>query len=671
MLRDLREVEVGRLSISGAMSPSHFVSPIQTTINRLTASIEGAVWILDSGATKHVSGNRSLFTNFNPENSQSVQTASGEILPIGGTGDVVISLSNQSTLTLTDVLYVPGLTVNLVSTPRLWHKGIAVGFPPGKPAILEYGSQFIAHADNVEDQFLLRNEDVLAMHSNDAPPCFKVSKKTTDIEIWHRRLVYLGYRNVVANAKKVAGMEGVHGPFPEELCEPCLKGKQQSEPTRHPMSKATEFLNEIHVDIGGPLPLTFRGHRFFLLIKDDASGMFFVYVLKTKGEIFARLKEFRTWIEAQSQKKIKRIRSGNELRSHQFDAWFKETGIQWEPSAPYTPEQNGVIEKGMYTIVGSIRAVHKSFGLPIGLWDITIEGIVHIWNRIATSTVPGKVTLFQVVNGVQPDVSHLRALGCRSYVYIPKTTMRHKLDDRSWKGILVGYGGTNQWKVYNPKTKRVHLSRDVRFDEKHSYYSNDGIGPPDCLEDESDEEDVAEFWTDKDDERLAELQGEQVSVGVDPTSRYRLSDDVAEEEEEFQDAPEGNRQQTSLPEDPVLRSPMPPPAVAGRPRDPIPDDIFDRNAAAGAAESSTTSHPPPVSKAPSPPPSYRETRSSRNGDNRPNYKDLHRGINFAESKHHCHMNRVFAALASGDSLGLGLPYASEPRSYKEARRSIE
>ena len=140
---------------------------------------------------------------------------------------------------------------------------------------------------------------MLAMHSNNAPqPYFKVSKKTIDIEIWHRRLVYLGYCNVVANAKKVAGIEGVHGPFPEELYRPCLRGKQQLEPTRHPMSKATEFLNEVHVDIGGLLPLTFRGYRFFLLIKDDASGIFFVYVLKTKGEIFTRLKEFRTWIKA-------------------------------------------------------------------------------------------------------------------------------------------------------------------------------------------------------------------------------------------------------------------------------------------------------------------------------------------------------------------------------------
>ena len=79
----------------------------------------------------------------------------------------------------------------------------------------------------------------------------------------------------------------------------------------------------------------------------------------------------------------------------------------------------------------------------------------------------------------------------------------------------------------------------------------------------------------------------------------------------------------------MLRLPIPPPVVPGRPRDSIPDDIFDRNAAAGAAESSTSLYPLPVSKdeldrglelgvtiigkrskAPSPLPSYRETRSS-------------------------------------------------------------
>lgn len=112
---------------------------------------------------------------------------------------------------------------------------------------------------------------------------FKVAKKSTDIQIWHRRFVHLGYRNVLSNSKKFIGME-VNGPVLEEACELCLKAKQQAEPSKHPMSKSTVFLDKIHIDIN---------NRYCLLIKDDASGMFFVYVMRTKDEIFPRLKEFR------------------------------------------------------------------------------------------------------------------------------------------------------------------------------------------------------------------------------------------------------------------------------------------------------------------------------------------------------------------------------------------
>ena len=71
--------------------------------------------------------------------------------------------------------------------------------------------------------------------------------------------------------------------------------------------------------------------------------------------------------------------------------------------------------------------------------------------------------------------------------------MRHKLDDRSWKEILVEYDETNQWKIYNLKTKRIHLFRNVRFDEKHNYYSNEDLETLECLEDEFDKKNIVEF----------------------------------------------------------------------------------------------------------------------------------------------------------------------------------
>lgn len=42
---------------------------------------------------------------------------------------------------------------------------------------------------------------------------------------------------------------------------------------------------------------------------------------------------------------------------------------------------------------------------------------------------------------------------------------KKKLADWSWEGILVGYDGTNQFRVYNPRTQKVHVARDVDVHE--------------------------------------------------------------------------------------------------------------------------------------------------------------------------------------------------------------
>ena len=112
-----------------------------------------------------------------------MQTASDENLTIEETKDVIISLSNQLILILIDVLFVPDLIVNLINTSRLWYKRIIVSFSSMKLASLRYDSQLVAHADNVNDQFLLRNEVVLAMYE-----WFSVVLQDVKEDYWYKDL---------------------------------------------------------------------------------------------------------------------------------------------------------------------------------------------------------------------------------------------------------------------------------------------------------------------------------------------------------------------------------------------------------------------------------------------------------------------------------------------------
>ena len=72
------------------------------------------------------------------------------------------------------------------------------------------------------------------------------------------------------------------------------------------------------------------------------------------------------------------------------------------------------------------------------------------------------------MKGSKPNLSHICVLSARAWVHIPKEK-RKKLDKRSWQGIHVGYEDTNQYRIYDPCTRKVHITRDVTIDEKNLF----------------------------------------------------------------------------------------------------------------------------------------------------------------------------------------------------------
>jgi hypothetical protein len=66
-------------------------------------------------------------------------------------------------------------------------------------------------------------------------------------------------------------------------------------------------------------------------------------------------------------------------------------------------------------------------------------------------------------SGTKLNVAHLRTFGCIEYTHIP-SKLRKKLDDKSEKCIFTGYSETSKaYRLYNPITKKLILSRDVKF----------------------------------------------------------------------------------------------------------------------------------------------------------------------------------------------------------------
>jgi transposase InsO family protein len=129
-------------------------------------------------------------------------------------------------------------------------------------------------------------------------------------------------------------------------CEGCVEGKQARRPVPTDGGTfATKILELVHSDVCGPTKTaSIGGARYFLTFIDDFSSKIWVYVLKSKSEVLARFKEWKTLVERQSKHVVKVLRSdnGGEYISKAFVDFLSQHGIARQTSSRYTLQQNGV-----------------------------------------------------------------------------------------------------------------------------------------------------------------------------------------------------------------------------------------------------------------------------------------------------------------------------------------
>nr|GEX74087.1 hypothetical protein [Tanacetum cinerariifolium] len=135
---------------------------------------------------------------------------------------------------------------------------------------------------------------------------------------------------------------------PDALCKGCLEGKQTRNPyPTQTLYKAKERLELIHADICGPISPSTPA--------DEALGMF---------------QKFRVLVENETGVKVKTLRTdrGGEFNSKAFTKYCDDTGLKRHFTAPYSPQQNGVMERRNRSVIKMARSVMKSIEVPDTLW---------------------------------------------------------------------------------------------------------------------------------------------------------------------------------------------------------------------------------------------------------------------------------------------------------------
>jgi hypothetical protein len=92
----------------------------------------------------------------------------------------------------------------------------------------------------------------------------------------------------------------------------CAQGKNIKNPFLKRDNKAKGVLELIHPDVCGPMPsASISWYVYYVSFIDDYSRKTWVYLLKSKYEVFNKFKEFKALIDNLFERKIKILRSYN------------------------------------------------------------------------------------------------------------------------------------------------------------------------------------------------------------------------------------------------------------------------------------------------------------------------------------------------------------------------
>jgi hypothetical protein len=289
-----------------------------------------------------MTGNRGVFADLETSIHGTVRFGDNSLIEIKGRGAVLIKIRGGEHRALTDVYYIPKLKTSIISLGQLDENGCPSKIRDGFMSLWDRRNRLLAKIPRSPNRLY---KVVLRI----AQPVCLSARQDDAAWRWHERM---GHQNFTALQKMartgmVRGMPSLG--HADQLCEACLAGKQRRAPFPQAAKyRAEQTLELVHADLCGPIsPPTPGGNKFFLLMVDDHSRFMWLRLLASKSEAAADIKLFKTAAGVESGHSLRMFRTdrGGEFTSGALGNYFAEHRVQWHLTAPYSPQQNGVVER--------------------------------------------------------------------------------------------------------------------------------------------------------------------------------------------------------------------------------------------------------------------------------------------------------------------------------------
>ncbi|GJT19109.1 retrovirus-related pol polyprotein from transposon TNT 1-94 [Tanacetum coccineum] len=336
--------------------------------------VQIVLWVVDSGCSKHMTGDRSLLRNFVEKFMGTVRFGNDNFAAITGYGDYI-----HGNITICHVYYVEGLGHNLFSVGQFCDGDLEVAFRSKTCYVRNLEGDDLLTGGRDSNLYTISISDMAAS----SPICLMSKATSTKSWLWHRRLG---------------------------------KRKKASHPPKSIPSDYSK-LELLHMDLCGPMRVALViGKKYILVIVDDFSRFTWVYFLRSKDETLEIIKKFIAKAQLNYKAKVCKIQTdnGTKFKNATLKAYYEKLGIMKQFSIARTPQQNGVVERRNCTLVEAARTMLIFLRLPEFLWAEAVATTCFTQNRSIINTRHNK-TPYDLLRIRKPNVEYFHVFGSLCY----------------------------------------------------------------------------------------------------------------------------------------------------------------------------------------------------------------------------------------------------------------
>ena len=401
-------------------------------------------WIADTGASHHMTNDESgLVNKVVPKEVKTVKVGNGTLVSVVYTSDFrgyyLDENRNFKRITIKGVSYSPEFcAAKLFSITKALDKGMRVS-NEGKTIMLTDDKTKICF-----DKYFTTVNGYLAYTELYVTPihyaCIATTPRTMKIQDFHDRLGHPHFEILKDTAKKMAiQLKGSILP-----CRACALAKARQGDVNKWNSNRTDVPGQrIYYDISSIQSQSLSGSRYWLLMVDEATRYKISRFIKTKDDLAKTVSTVLRTLNS-NNKTVKYVRSDNAGENSKVEKYCEDMQVKditFEYTAPYTPQQNGIVERSFAFLYNRVRAMVNLAGFDLGTRKKFWAECALMATDLDNIQVKGTSSSYERFHDCEPKIwrEEFRPVATLAVVKLPNTRLQKKLKNKGTTVMFLGF----------------------------------------------------------------------------------------------------------------------------------------------------------------------------------------------------------------------------------------